>query len=346
MTPEEMEAAVASYAAERYRYEGFAHALNALFRQLCAQRGVEPLDIEYRAKDPASLREKLQRRPGYESLDDVADLCGVRVITYYTSDADKGESMIMEEFDVEERVQHGAEQPEAFGYASTHLVIRLRKPRVDLPEWSGYQGLRAEVQVRTVLQHAWAAISHKLEYKSEAAVPAPTRRKLYRVAALLESGDELFDSFRGDVQDLRAEYEQQSDAGKWKDLALDSDALDAARAQLPIADIEEEMRKLGFKVPGGVVRWDDNVQDIVGTGSDFGLKTLGDLVALLPPTKSEVDVLRKVAKVESSNGNPFYFTAMEFLELLMMVRKPGLVLRRKFAPQIEDVVLGAAGGEG
>lgn len=54
-------------------------------------------------------------------------------------------------------------------------------------------GLKAEVQVRTVTQHVWAAASHVLQYKQEASVPLPVRRSIYRVSALLETVDLEFE---------------------------------------------------------------------------------------------------------------------------------------------------------
>lgn len=49
--------------------------------------------------------------------------------------------------------------------------------------------LSAEIQVRTMAQHIWAAASHKLQYKQEENIPQPLKRSIHRVSALLETVD-------------------------------------------------------------------------------------------------------------------------------------------------------------
>jgi putative GTP pyrophosphokinase len=65
-----------------------------------------------------------------------------------------------------------------------------------LPGWAKYKGLKAEFQVRTILQHAWDAISHKLDYKPESPMPRQNRRRLARLAGLLELADDEFSNLK------------------------------------------------------------------------------------------------------------------------------------------------------
>jgi hypothetical protein len=62
-----------------------------------------------------------------------------------------------------------------------------------IPTFADLQGLKVEVQVRTLAQHIWAAASHKLQYKQEESVPPPLRRAIYRASALLETVDLEFE---------------------------------------------------------------------------------------------------------------------------------------------------------
>lgn len=79
-----------------------------------------------------------------------------------------------------------------FGYRSVHYVVSLSEQRTNLPEWRNLANLKFEIQIRTVLQHAWASISHTLQYKHENDVPTTLKRQLFRLAGLFEIADEEF----------------------------------------------------------------------------------------------------------------------------------------------------------
>ena len=80
-----------------------------------------------------------------------------------------------------------------FGYQSWHYVIAFPEKWLSVPSLCDFRGLRAELQLRTIAQHLWAAASHKLQYKAESSVPLPIRRSIHRVSALLETVDLEFD---------------------------------------------------------------------------------------------------------------------------------------------------------
>ena len=64
--------------------------------------------------------------------------------------------------------------------------------RMVLRENKAFEGLKCEIQIRSVLQHAWAEIEHDLGYKSELTIPKEVRRSFSRLAGLLELGDKEF----------------------------------------------------------------------------------------------------------------------------------------------------------
>jgi hypothetical protein len=126
-------------------------------------------------------------------------LVGLRIILYYPSDVDEVCAIWREQFSVDESssVDKRAElASDQFGYSSVHLVCRLSEGRRTLAEWSPFESTCCEVQVRTVLQHAWASISHALQYKHESDVPTQFKRRLNRLAGLLELADAEFLSLK------------------------------------------------------------------------------------------------------------------------------------------------------
>lgn len=80
-------------------------------------------------------------------------------------------------------------EPDRFGYCSVHYVVEMSQKRLNLYEHQAYEGLKCEIQIRSVLQHAWAEIEHDLGYKSEIAIPKRIRRNFSRLAGLLEIAD-------------------------------------------------------------------------------------------------------------------------------------------------------------
>jgi hypothetical protein len=76
-----------------------------------------------------------------------------------------------------------------FGYTSVHLIVQLPAALVRRRHFERFAGLHAEIQVRTVLAHAWAALSHATQYKRETETPLVLGRRFARLAALLELAD-------------------------------------------------------------------------------------------------------------------------------------------------------------
>lgn len=177
-------------------------------RGIVRDLGLEPLSITSRLKEKDSLRDKLRRKDGnYEELEDVTDIAGVRITTYFADHVDKIAERIAQEFDVDWENSTDKREvldPDRFGYLSWHHIVRLNANRAALPEYSPFRGLKVEIQTRSALQHAWAEIEHDLGYKSRLAVPKDFRRRLSRLAGLLELADQEFESIR----DGLAEYER------------------------------------------------------------------------------------------------------------------------------------------
>lgn len=172
-------------------YERLRSAVVAHTTRLLTEAGLNIHHITGRVKRPASLADKLRRKPGrYRTLGDVTDLVGLRVITYFESDVQVVARLIEEHHVVD--WNHSIDKsrmhdPDRFGYLGVHYVVRAEPDLVpELP------GAHYEVQIRSILQHAWAEIEHDLGYKSREAVPREVRRRFYRLAGLLEMADEEF----------------------------------------------------------------------------------------------------------------------------------------------------------
>lgn len=190
-------------------FSSYTLKLQGLVGEILANTKLQVHSITGRTKDRASLLRKLSGGSGkYDDLSKVTDICGVRVITYFESDVDKVASAIEAEFDIDSDNsvdKRALFDPDRFGYLSLHYVVSLTKRRADLLEYRRFRGLKAEIQVRSILQHAWAEIEHDLGYKTALGVPRDIRREFSRLAGLLELADREFSGIRNRL----AAYERQ-----------------------------------------------------------------------------------------------------------------------------------------
>lgn len=174
------------------KYEDFKEKLEVLIKELLIQNEINFHKLEARVKTPSKLEEKIIRKNDkYNSIDDITDLIGIRIITYFENEVDKVSQIILTEFeqDKENSIDKRQLENDKFGYKSLHNVVSLKKERKALTEYKRFKNIKFEVQIRSILQHAWAEIEHDIGYKGERAIPDIVKRNFYRVAALLETAD-------------------------------------------------------------------------------------------------------------------------------------------------------------
>ncbi len=210
-TPEQCRQFIGQYSRERPKYEELAGALMAVLKVPAKELGL-PAMVQARAKEVSSFAGKIQRpHKGYKDpLNEITDFCGVRVITLTLDGVSRICEFIESNFQI--YWEHSEDKldslgSDTFGYLSAHYIVGFRKddfPEEVVPE--GLVGLRAEIQVRTLLQHAWADIAHEFSYKSAVNLPLAWKRELSRLAALLEEGDQAFDRLQHDLLKYATSY--------------------------------------------------------------------------------------------------------------------------------------------
>jgi ppGpp synthetase/RelA/SpoT-type nucleotidyltranferase len=223
------------YRRRRNLYEEFSRAVNEILADAINTRGLRASDIQFRAKTIESFGKKAMRpseenpdEPKYpKPLADITDLAGVRVITFFPRTVEEVCLCIVEEFEVLERVDHTASalQEDRLGYQSVHLLVRLANNRKTLSEYRRFDSLVAEVQVRTIMQHAWAEIEHDIRYKSTAAIPKVISRRFMTLAGLLEIADREFQAIQEEDKAIRANARTLIEENRLKEVEITPDAL-------------------------------------------------------------------------------------------------------------------------
>ncbi|MCQ9330617.1 MULTISPECIES: GTP pyrophosphokinase family protein [Corynebacterium] len=155
--------------------------------------------VATRVKGWPSLKKKAKKRdadgaPTYpDPWNDIHDLVGARVTVFNSTVIPQAIDILGRSFTVLRSVDKAAETriSGSFGYGSHHLVLQVNDSLEELAE---YEGFTFEVQIRTVLQHAWAEFEHDIRYKQGPKPPTPQVDRLFTLAAgLIELADQKFD---------------------------------------------------------------------------------------------------------------------------------------------------------
>ena len=235
---------------EQYRsllpvYSEMAEVIPEKLKGFFDEAGLIVAAVEHRVKTEESLAGKLQLKGGkYSSIYDITDIIGIRVITFYIDDVDKVASVLerLFEIDWENSVdKRKAHETDSFGYLSLHYICRIPEKSYSDPEHPELNKIRFEVQMRTVLQHAWANMNHDTGYKSGVEIPKVYLRNLSRLAGMLELVDDEFSRIRRELADYRRKVQQLVASGNLSEVALDGDSF---RSYLTIKPFDRLNRRI------------------------------------------------------------------------------------------------------
>lgn len=164
--------------------------------------------IQFRTKSWSSICDKCEqgRFTIKKTILELQDLIGIRLILLFKRDIAKVSELIEKHFAVikkyntEDRLEENQ-----FGYLSIHEIVQLPDEWLKIPTLAPFKNLKCEIQIRTLVQHAWSEASHIFQYKNEADIPKPLKRTIGRLSALLEIVDLEFER----VLNERNEYKQE-----------------------------------------------------------------------------------------------------------------------------------------
>ena len=325
------------YGLQRTAYESLAESAATTITTLLRARKVDYLAVVHRTKTIESVREKVSRK-GYADLVEFTDLAGVRVITYIESDIAKVSGLLNEAFVVD--AKHSIDKSEElsddqFGYRSVHFVCELGDARTALPELSELRGLKFEVQVRTVLQHAWAEIEHDRSYKFAGELPSAIKRRLNLLAGVLELADREFGLLAREVDEYATSVKQSAASGSLSEEELTSISLSEF---FKSDEIEPKFSKSPYSPT--------SIDEVVGELKRFGVVDIAGVKKLLSPkfmealatsvaTTTVVGLMRKAMMFEDVDR---YFSDAWKTRWLMSPDTHALLKKRYGAPALAEVL--------
>ena len=261
-------------------YEQMVEVVPEKLKEFFAEAGIIVAAVEHRVKKEDSLEGKIRLKGDkYHSIYDVTDVVGVRVICFYNDDVDKVASVLERLFEIDwentidKRKVH---EIDSFGYLSLHYVCRIPESTYTNSACPEMNQIRFEVQMRTVLQHAWANMNHDTGYKSGVEIPKVYRRNLSRLAGILELVDDEFSRIRHELAEYRRRIQNLVASGNLSEVPLDGDAF---KSYLQIGPFDPLTRQIA-SINQAEIRQVD-LSNFLPLFEAMGFKTLGDIDALV-----------------------------------------------------------------
>ena len=178
------------------------YVIDLIVEKLRISLGYEPTPLFIkipplpRIKNIDSALGKIGRKKYDDPVRQVTDIVGVRFVVLLSDNIEMIGNIISTEEawiavaskDYQDEID---KNPKLFDYQSQHFEVR---PSTDL-NIDGFiitKDICCEVQIRTLLQHAYAELVHDSLYKPVGPVPAKAERQVAKSMALMETTDDLF----------------------------------------------------------------------------------------------------------------------------------------------------------
>ncbi len=258
------------YEEVRPKYERLAINIKQALEIFIDEAGIEVFSVRYRIKDFDSFWEKIGRKGYDDPFNQIEDICGLRVICLYDSDIKNIAKLVEKEFaSAKLKDKRDELEPNQFGYRSLQGPVEIPKEWLKAPNYRGLKGLKSEIQIRTILMHAWAEIQHKLVYK-KGTYPEEMEKEFGFISSKLEEADGQFVGLRKAREEYREEMAVEAeDKGKFDvNQPMNIDTLQALLDYyFPNRELTEDVSDFLYK---NIADSKLTIKDIVGEISDVG----------------------------------------------------------------------------
>lgn len=343
-----------NYKKQKDDFVKMGEVVHEILRKAVDESGILVTGIEHRVKGEKSLEGKLFKNGDwYQKFEDLTDILGARVICYFGDDVDKVGKLVEKNFVIDwenSSDKRALIKADTFGYLSLHYICSL-------PFDAGYPeeicGKRFEIQIRTILQHAWAAINHDLGYKSEFGVPRVITREIARLAGLLEIADDEFVRVRDDMHDYTENTREKIINDEAENVLIDMISLN--EYMLRNKKMREFLKKLS-EIENSEIT-DTDPEAYIAQLKWLKIETIGQLQNMLKRNEetaymlafktlkgSELDILssnvalRFLCRAELVTGGYTEEQAAEFIELSVSKKERAQRQAKHLFKMYEDII--------
>lgn len=292
MENDEIDGIVSWYKLEFPFYEAFASRVKNIVEDILDSQGINYHTVQARPKKIESFEQKLQKGVSYDPKR-MQDLVGVRIIGYVNSDMQKISKTIEDHFVVDPKKNTDRSDTlgiDKVGYRSRHFVVTLSKSRTSLPENKKYEGIPFEIQVRTILQHAWAEIEHDRNYKYSGILPLEIQREFNLLSGTLELIDNEFERISQLIETYSNEVSTKTKKGDL-DIPINSTSL----KQFMLERFSGVKMKTTERLSTGGPE-----TNIIEELNSMGIITLADLDKIIQPKLKDLCIKREYSATIAS----------------------------------------------
>jgi putative GTP pyrophosphokinase len=264
------------------RYELLGKHISFIIENLLQSNGIDYLSVTYRTKTKSGIEEKVKRKSYSKPEIQLTDISGVRVILYFETDLPKACEIIKSTFniDLENSIDNDKRlSTDKIGYRSVHYVCDIGEQRKDLAEYVFISNLKCEIQVRTMLQHAWSELTHDRNYKIGSHLPSDIQRKINLYSGMLELADQGFSEIIESISQHREKLKIKPLENLY-DLTIDSLSLNEFFEKVTVE----------YNIPTSKLKdfEDSYYNELLNEIKFMGITGIGELKALIPHNYSEV----------------------------------------------------------
>lgn len=292
------------YAQNRGLYKKLSTKVHNILLELLEEENITVHAINDRTKTLDSFRTKIDSPKYDDAVNQITDLSGIRIIAYVEDDLKPICKVIEAAFhiDSDNSLDKSDELgTDRVGYRSIHYIARIKDDRLILPEYKKFKDLKFEIQVRTILQHAWAEIEHDKNYKFNGVLPPEIRRRFKILAGTLELVDREFNKLSAEIDNISRSVTIAEEEDKLSTIELNSTTLKQFLTNRFKILIDEDLLTPSL--------YKDDV--ILKELDDFGIKNLKDLNDIIP-----ADIDDSYRQLPNANENNSFLGLLRDLMIL------------------------------
>lgn len=264
------------YRERQQEFEQIKNVVIDILRQRLENNHIVVAGLEGRVKTEKSLTGKLELKGyKYRILDDITDIIGVRIITFFSDEVDVISALVERIFEIdwENSVdKRKMLEIDRFGYMSLHYICRIPASLFTDPNIPQLNTTRFELQIRSALQHVWANMQHDTGYKSDVEVPVEHQRSLNRLAGILELADEQFSRIRKEINDYRRNVQSLVANGNFNEVPLNGDTFRSYCEHKPFKRLADKIATINQ-----AELYEDSLMPYYNVLVHMGMKTIGDV---------------------------------------------------------------------